>query len=73
MSNSDNTSSGCLAILGLLIYPVTWIGTGIMAWNWVDPSGFGGALLFLIVWGILGAIVQFIGTLIITGIASMME
>ena len=71
MSNSDN--SGCLGIIMVIIYIVAWVGTGTMAWNWVEPDSFGGAIIFLIVWGIFGYIAQLIGGLIITGIASMME
>lgn len=71
MSNSDN--GGCLAILMFIIYALAWVGTGVMAWNWTEPDSFGGAILFLIAWGILGYIAQIIGGLIIAGIASMMK
>jgi hypothetical protein len=71
MSKSDN--SGCLVLVMIIIYAVAWIGTGTMAWNWVEPVSFGGAILFLIAWGILGYIAQIIGGFIIAGIASMME
>lgn len=71
MSNSEN--SGCLAIVMIVIYAAAWIGTGTMAWNWVEPESFWGALQFLIAWGILGYIAQIIGGLIIAGIASMMK
>lgn len=71
MSNSDN--GGCLVVLIPVIYIVAWIGTGTMAWNWIEPNSFWGAIKFLITWGILGYIAQIIGGLIIAGIASMME
>lgn len=71
MSSSDNT--GCLGIIMIGIYIAAWVGTGTIAWNWIDPDSFGGAILFLIAWGILGYIAQIIGTLIIAGIASTME
>lgn len=71
MSSSDN--SGCLGIIVVIIYIATWIGTGTMAWNWVGPDSFWGAIKFLIVWGIFGYIAQLIGGLIIAGIASIME
>jgi hypothetical protein len=58
----------------MIIIPIaTWIGTGYMAWNWVEPDSFWGAIKFLIAWGIFGFIAQIIGGLIISGIASMME
>lgn len=71
MSSSDN--SGCLGIIVVIIYIAAWIGTGTMAWNWVGPDSFWGAIKFLIVWGIFGYIAQLIGGLIIAGIASIME
>lgn len=71
MSNSDN--SGCLSIVMVVIYIAAWVGTGTMAWNWVEPESFWGAIKFLIAWGIFGYIAQIIGGLIIAGIASMME
>ena len=71
MSNSEN--GGCLVVLMFVIYAAAWIGTGTMAWNWVEPDSFGGAILFLIAWGILGYIAQIIGGLIIAAIGSMME
>lgn len=49
MNNSDN--GGCLSILIFVIYAIAWIGSGMMAWDWVEPESFGGAILFLIAWG----------------------
>ena len=69
MSNSGN--GGCLAILIFIIYATAWVGTGTMAWNWVEPDSFWGGIKFLIVWGILGFIAQIIGGLIVAGIASI--
>lgn len=71
MSNSEN--GGSLVIVMIIIYAAAWIGTGTMAWNWVEPNSFGVAVLFLIAWGILGYIAQILGGLIIAGIASMMD
>lgn len=71
MSNSDE--SGCLFVVMIIIYVAAWIGTGRLAWNWVEPDSFGGAILFLVVWGILGYIAQILAGLIVAGIGSMME
>ncbi|MBK7442549.1 MAG: hypothetical protein IPI65_13615 [Bacteroidetes bacterium] len=66
MSNSDE--GGCL--IGLL-----WIGTllisigsGILAWNWIEPTSFGGAIGFLIIWSIF----SYIGHIIIGGIIALL-
>ena len=71
MSNSDK--SGFLSIVMIVIYIAAWVGTGTVAWNWVEPESFWGAIKFLIVWGIFGYIAQIVGGLIIAGIISMME
>jgi len=72
MSNSEN--GGCLLmVLMIVIYAAAWIGTGTMAWNWVNPKSFGGAILFFIAWSILGYIAQIIGGFIIGAIGSMMK
>ena len=71
MNNSDN--SGCLGIFLIIIPIATWLGTGYMAWNWVEPESFWGAIKFLIAWGIFGYIARIVSGLIIAGIASMME
>lgn len=66
MNNSDN--NGCFGILIIVIYIVAWIGTETMAWNWIEPTSFWGAIKFLVTWGVFGYITQLIGLLIITGI-----
>ena len=71
MSSSGN--NGCLVVLIFLIYAGAWIGAGTVAWNWVQPASFGGAILFILAWGLLGYIAQIIGGFIIAAISSMME
>lgn len=71
MSNSDN--GGCFAVFAILIPIAGWLGTGYLAWDWVEPESFGGAIKFLIAWAIFGYIAQLLAGLIIAGIASMME
>lgn len=58
MSNSDN--GGALIGLMWLVTIGISIGSGIMAWNWIDPDSFFGAIGFLIVWGILSKIGHFL-------------
>jgi len=71
MSSSD--ASGFLSVLLILGSIASWLGSGIVAWNWVEPDNFGGAILFLIAWGIMGKIFDMILALVLTGIANMME
>jgi len=58
MSNSDNV--GALIGLMWLVTIGISIGSGVMAWNWIEPESFFGAIGFLIVWGILSKIGHFL-------------
>ncbi len=71
MSISNN--DGCLAFIMVVLPILTWLGTGYLAWNWVEPDSFWGAIKFLLAWGIFGYIAQFIGGLIIAGIANNID
>ncbi len=54
MSSADN--SGALVALLWIVTILVSIGSGIMAWNWIEPESFLGAIVFLILWGILSKI-----------------
>ena len=59
MSNDNGTA----AILSLFLFigaATAWIGSGISAWNFIEPESFGGAILFLIAWAVFGYIAQLI-------------
>jgi NAD dependent epimerase/dehydratase family enzyme len=58
MSNSDN--GGALIGLMWLVTIGISIGSGVMAWNWIEPESFFGAIGFLIAWGILSKIGHFL-------------
>lgn len=56
----DDFNSGALVMF-------MWIGTialsvfsGLLAWDWVEPESFFGAIGFLIVWGIFSKIGHFV-------------
>lgn len=72
MSNSD-AAGGCLATLMLIGTVASWIGSGMVAWNWTEPDSFGQVILFLIAWGILGKVFDLVITGIIVAVASMLE
>ncbi len=58
MSDSDNT--GCIAIIlygGTIALSIV---SGVLAWNWVEPESFFGAIGFIILWGILSTIGHYI-------------
>lgn len=54
MSNSSNI--GAFVVLIWFITILISIGSGILAWRWVDPQSFWGAVVFLIAWGVLSKI-----------------
>lgn len=58
MSSSSN--EGVLFALIWIITIAISIGSGIMAWNWVEPKSFFGAIAFLILWGLLSKIGHFL-------------
>ncbi|HLW40014.1 MAG TPA: hypothetical protein VKX31_06465 [Brumimicrobium sp.] len=65
----DFKTGGCFFFLSYLLYFGAWIGAGILSWNWIEPDSFGRAILFLIIWGILGSIGKIIGSLIVVAMA----
>lgn len=58
MSSSDN--GGALVALLWIVTIIISIGSGILAWNWIEPESFWGAIGFLIAWGILSKIGHFL-------------
>ena len=58
MSNSD--SGGALVALLWIVTIAISIGSGIMAWNWIEPESFWGAIGFLILWGVLSKVGHFL-------------
>jgi hypothetical protein len=64
---SDSSEAGCLSISIIIITVAISIGSGMIAWNWIEPEGFWGAIVFIIAWGLLSKI----GHLIAMGIAAL--
>ncbi len=58
MSNSNN--EGALVAVLWIATIVISIGSGVMAWNWIEPESFLGAIGFLILWGILSKVGHFL-------------
>lgn len=54
-----------LGFILVLVYFAGWIGSGYVAWHWVAPESFGGGIGFILVWGILGTILQALVPLIV--------
>ena len=68
MSNSDNATAGCIVFIIGIIPIITWAGTGYIAWKWVEPTNFSGAIIFILAWGVLGYIAKFLFSLILAAI-----
>jgi hypothetical protein len=58
MSNSNNgVALGALLWIATIVIS---IGSGVMAWNWIEPTSFIGAIGFLILWGVLSKVGHFL-------------
>ena len=70
----SDSNGGCF-IAGLTIGGTIAIviGTGILTWSWIEPDDFWSAVVFVLVWGVLGKIGHMLLMLIVAGIASLFE
>lgn len=57
--SSSNNGGALIALLWIVTIAIS-IGSGIMAWNWIEPENFWGAIGFLILWGILSKVGHFL-------------
>jgi hypothetical protein len=69
MSDSDN--GGCIAAVLWIVTVAISIGSGVLAWRWVDPDSFIKGVLFIIVWGILSTVGYYIGMGIVALLGGM--
>jgi hypothetical protein len=70
MGNSED--AGCF--FGALLWLGTigiFIGSGFLAWNWIEPDNFGESIIFLIIWSILGAVGRFLVVAVVGAISGM--
>lgn len=66
MSQDDFNAGALVSFIWILTVGLS-IGSGILAWNWIEPESFLGAIGFLIVWGVLSKIGHFIAFSILMG------
>lgn len=57
--NNSNNGGALVAVLWISTIIIS-IGSGVMAWNWVEPKSFLGAIGFLILWFFLSQVGYFI-------------
>jgi len=67
----SNSNDGCLVIFLWIATIAISIGSGIMAWNWIEPESFWGAICFLILWGILSKVGHFLAMGLVALIGGM--
>ena len=67
----SNSNDGCLFIFLWIATIAISIGSGIMAWNWIEPESFWGAIGFLILWGILSKVGHFLAVGLVALIGGM--
>jgi len=56
----EEASAGCLSVFMWILDIAISILLGILAWNWIEPDGFGRGLLFVLVWGLMIPVGHFI-------------
>jgi hypothetical protein len=66
---NDSNITGCLAVILWIITIGISVGSCILAWDWIEPKSFWGAIKFIIIWGIL----SYIGHLIAAGIIAIIS
>ena len=66
MSSSDN--GGAFVALLWIVTILISIFSGVLAWKWIEPESFLGAIGFLILWGILSKI----GHVLATGLVALL-
>lgn len=66
MSDEDKNTGAIVIFMWILTIGLS-IVSGVLAWNWVEPESFLGAIGFLIIWGILSKVGHYIafGVLIV--------
>ena len=52
----SNSGGGAFIVIMWLVTIGISIGSGIMAWNWIEPNSFFGVVGFLIAWGLFSKI-----------------
>lgn len=55
-----SNSGGVLVALLWFVTIIISVVSGIIAWRWIEPENFWGAIIFLIVWGILSKVGHFL-------------
>ncbi len=58
--SQEDFNGGALAALLWILTIILSIISGMLAWNWIEPESFWGAVGFIILWGILSKIGYFI-------------
>lgn len=68
---SASSFDGLMSIVVLLTIVVAFFLTGVFTYNLIEPDGFFGIVIFLLSWGVLWAIVQFVLSYIFVAIAAI--
>jgi hypothetical protein len=71
MSNSSDGAGAGLGFLLVLVTIGSWLGSGYLAWNWIEPHSFGSTLLFLFVWPLFGYFTDTVLALVIASVAAI--
>lgn len=70
----ENGAGGCIiGALMLLLNAGAIIGSGLLAWEWIEPDTFWTVVLFIIVWSVIGKLAYALVGIIMAGIASLFQ
>ncbi|GGI56979.1 hypothetical protein [Winogradskyella haliclonae] len=61
----NESNDGCFIAMLWVITILISILSGVLAWNWIEPDSFFGAIGFLIIWAILSKIGHFIAVALV--------
>ncbi len=71
MSNSSGDAG--VGFLLMLATIGSWLASGYLAWNWVEPDNFVGAFLFLFAWAFFGYVIDIVIGAVLTFIFGMFK
>lgn len=69
----ESLKNWLLGLVIILAYLGAWIGSGYFSWILMHPNDFWSAVLFVLVWGVILVLIQFVGGGLLTGLLLLFE
>lgn len=71
MAGLKEDQEGCLVGVLLIGQVASWIGSGYLAWDWLEPDSFWNVVLFILVWGLLAKVFLLVWGGLVLGIGEL--